>query len=133
MIPCPKTILILLVSVLLASCTKHSIEQESLPPAATTRFYTPLEGQVVPYGDSITIKAIAYSSDDLHGYELIIRKEADTTVYLVDHFHYHSDTLNIASGWRNHLSTPTSIEAELIVALDDLGHTQSSKLHFKVQ
>lgn len=118
---------------IVTSCTKHSIEEERVLPTAIIKFTSPFEGQSVAYGDSLTIKAIAYSTDDIHGYLLTLKKVGDTTIYFQNHVHVHADTLLIEQGWRNLLSTPTALEANLAVLLDDQGHTSTSSLRFTAE
>jgi hypothetical protein len=120
------------------ACTKHNGDEELTPehvPLASILFSSPTAGATFANGDSVTIKATAASTENIHGYDLVIRRADDTTVrYYVNHIHDHNDTLNINEKWKITVpSTPVNLEAEITLVLDHDGHTKKGKAAFRVQ
>ena len=101
-------------------------------PTATITFSSPLAGSVFNNGDSINIKAVAVSTDVLHGYDVAIHKAGDTTSYFFVHIHDHNATLAIDQKWKNTFTTANDMEAEVTLYLDHDGHTKKGKVAFKV-
>jgi len=117
----------------LISCAKHKDDIEEHIPAHTISFSSPQSITPYQFGDSVAIKATAISSETIHGYDLIIRKSNDTTKIFFQHVHDHNDTLLINKKWKNSVTGPANMEAQIILYLDHDGHTGSKKAAFKVQ
>jgi hypothetical protein len=122
----------------LFACTKHNGDEEKTPehiPVASIMFSSPTAGAVFANGDSITIKATAISTENVHGYDLAIRKAEDTTAqYYFTHIHDHNDTLNINEKLKLLVpSVPANLEAQITLVLDHDGHTKREKVAFRVQ
>lgn len=126
--------IILIFFAALSGCIKHSLEEELPPlPTATVTFLRPAPGDVFHSGDSINIKATVTSTAELHGYDLLIRKAGEASNYFFVHIHDHGDTVHIDQNWKDTLTSPANLEAELSIYLDHEGHTQKTKVSFASQ
>ena len=119
--------------VTLPSCTKHRDDFEERIPVAIINFDSPTASSIYNNGDSVLIKANAVSTETVHGYDVIIKKVNDTTKLFFLHVHDHNDTLLINKKWKNTLTGPANMEAQIILYLDHDGHTGTKKAAFKVQ
>jgi hypothetical protein len=123
-------------SLLFTACSGRA-EDELIPPEAipeaTIQFTSPLPDTTYTNGDSIVIKATAISTEDLHGFDLAIRKTTDSSNIYFIHIHNHNDTVHINEKWKVIVSSPSSLEAEIAVYLDHAGHTKKEKVGFYVQ
>ena len=120
-------------SIVFLSCTKHKDDIEENIPVSTISFSSPTASSVYQSGDSVLIKATAISTATVHGYDIIIRKASDTTKIFFQHVHDHNDTLYIDKKWKNTMTAPANMEAQVILYLDHDGHTGSKKVSFRVQ
>jgi hypothetical protein len=127
------TILFAAAVVALVSCTKHQGDIEENIPVATINFVSPTTSSIYHNGDSIAIQATAISTAAVHGYDVIIKKVNDTTKLFFQHVHDHNDTLLINQKWKNTVTAPANMEAQVILYLDHEGHTATKKAGFKVQ
>jgi hypothetical protein len=108
--------------------------EEEIIPVATINIFSPTSGSILPLNDSLSIRAQAISNAPLHGYDLVIRKANDTTVYLFSHVHDHEgDTITIDQKWKGLLQGPANLEAEITVYLDHELHKKSEKVSFRVE
>ena len=125
---------VLLLSLLapLAAC-EHEAELPAphLPPVATITFSSPAEGAVYRSGDTVTIEALAASTQDIHGYTVSINKAADTTTYYFLDLHAHNDSLAIRHQWVDTLTVPTALEARITIVLDHDGNTLTASRGFR--
>jgi hypothetical protein len=126
-------------SLLFSSCSKNESADpdESEPlPVATLQISSPVQDAVYNNGDSVSIKATAISTASIHGYDLAIRDTKDTTksLYFI-HIHDHNDTININEKWKSAVATtlPANLQAEITLYIDHEGHTQKTKVGFRVQ
>ena len=119
--------------IVLLSCTKHRDDVEERIPVATINFSSPTALSIYKFGDSVSIEGIAISTTTVHGYDVIVKKANDTTKLFFQHGHDHNDTLFINKKWKNTITTPTDLEAQIILYLDHDGHTGTKKARFKVQ
>ena len=116
-----------------SGCNKHKNDILEENPAAIITFSSPTAGASYHSNDSIAIKGRAIAANTMHGYDLIIKKVSNTTVYYTKHIHDHNDTLVIDQKWKSLQKTATNLEAHVIVYLDHDGHTASKKVGFTVQ
>lgn len=119
--------------VLLTACTKHSGDMEAPPAAVKFTFASPTENGVYNTNDSISIQGTAIALTTLHGYDLIIKNAADTTLYFSKHVHDHNDTLVINEKWKGTFTKSVTLEAQVTFAIDHDGNKFSKKVAFKVQ
>ena len=126
-------ILFILASVIMVSCTKHRGDIEQNIPAYTINFSSPTTSSVYHNGDSVTIQAVAISSETVHGYDVIIKKPNDSTKIFFQHVHNHNDTLYINQKWKNTFTVAANLEAQVILYLDHDGNTGIKKTGFRVQ
>jgi hypothetical protein len=129
------TILIALLLGVLFSCTReHGEDKAPKIPDATITFMSPLPGAVYTNGDSVTIQATAVSTEEIHGFDLAIRKVTDTanSIYFT-HIHDHTDTIIINEKWKSLVIPPVDLQAEIVIYLDHVGHTKKEKIQFRVQ
>ena len=117
----------------MCACTKHNGDIADHIPVATLTILKPLEGSVFNIGDSISIQAIAISSETIHGYDVMVKKANDTTTYFSTHIHDHNDTLLIDQKWKAAAGKGTSFEAVITLELDHDGHTLTRRVGFSVK
>lgn len=127
------TLLLSVFTIAFFSCVKHKDDIEEHIPAYTISFSSPASSTMYQFGDSVSIQATAISAETIHGYDLIIRKSNDTTKLFLQHVHDHNDTLAVNKKWKNTITGPANMEAQIILYLDHNGHTGSKKALFKVQ
>ena len=123
----------LAVLVLIISCKKHTAEEKHHIPVATIIIHSPVAGAVYHLGDSVSVQALAVSSDNLHGYDVFITKANDTTTYFFQHIHEHNDSATIDVKWKAAIASPAELEAHVTVYLDHALNTEKKKVGFKVQ
>lgn len=124
--------------IIAAGCRKHQMNKEGIPPeipVATISFSSPTPGMIFKNGDTVHIKAIAISTANYHGYDIVIHNAGERSgSYYFNHIHDHNDTLHISEKWKIQVpSTPTDLEAELSLVLDHEGHTKKGKVSFRVE
>jgi hypothetical protein len=128
-----KVISILLLTALIASCTKHKGDIEDAAPVASLMFLNPSINKTYRSGDSVNINALAISSASIHGYDLIIKKQNDTTTCYFLHVHEHNDTININKSWVNNMSGAHKMDAFIKLYLDHDGHVLTGKASFTIE
>ena len=117
--------------IVLFSCTNRHLEEDI--PEATISFIKPSAGDTFHVGDTVQIKAIASSTEPIHGYDLLIRKSGETQNLDFVHMHDHSNPITIEYKWKNTVSGPANLEAEITLTLDHAGHTKTEKTVFSTQ
>lgn len=127
------SVLVILSSLMVASCTKHRDDVPQNIPDYTINFSSPTISSIYQNGDSVTIQAVGISSETVHGYDIIIKKPNDTTKIFFQHVHDHNDTLYINQKWKNTFTVATNLEAQVILYLDHDGHTGTKKAGFRVE
>lgn len=123
---------LVLFAVLFSACTKHNDDVEDTSPKANIQFESPTAGTFYNSGDSVLIKGTASYASTIHGYDLIIRKAADTTKLFFVHVHDHKAALQINTRWKADVDN-VNLQAEVILYLDHDGHTDSKKVGFSVR
>ena len=118
---------------IVAGCVKHSQEEEAPVLTASIAFLKPTSGDIFHKGDSINIQAFVTAAQELHGFDLLIRKAGDASSYFFTHIHDHGDTIRVNQSWLDTLSSPANLEAELTIYLDHELHTQKATIGFKSQ
>jgi hypothetical protein len=126
------TIILIITSSLLFSCTKHKDDIIEPVPTASINFTSPLPGQIYPSADSVPIMATAIAKATIHGYDLRINKVNDTATCLFTHIHDHNDTLYINKKWKSSFTGPEDMEVTITLYLDHEGHTLVKKSAFKL-
>ena len=124
------SLFLLVVSIFFLSCAKHKGDIEEDIPAASVNFLSPAQNAVYK-GDSVTIQAVGISTEPIHGYDITIKKQNDTSVYFFKYVHEHNDTVYISEKWKSELHT--NLEASITLYLDHEGHTSTKKVGFHVQ
>jgi hypothetical protein len=128
-----RTILILLcASIIGFSCTKHKGDIEDQVPVASLSFIAPAINKSYQQGDTVNVQALAISTASIHGYDLIIKKQTDTTTCYFLHVHEHNDTIRINKNWINNVSGGHKMDAFIKLYLDHDGHTLTGKASFSV-
>jgi hypothetical protein len=127
------SVLAILASLMVASCTKHRDDVPQNIPEYTINFSSPTVSSIYQNGDSVSIQAVGISSETVHGYDIIIKKPNDTTKIFFQHVHDHNDTLFINQKWKNTFTVATNLEAQVILYLDHDGHTGTKKAGFRVE
>jgi hypothetical protein len=119
-----KTILpaLLLGALAIAACTKEKIvtvEKQvpvQTPPAATITITSPAEGDTYKKGDTVHIKATLIGQGELHGCNLGLVANEDSTIFF-KHEHIHTSTITIDTVWINNLTTAS---ADMMLNVDAL-------------
>jgi hypothetical protein len=128
-----KYLIAIFLPLIFIACEKHTMDKEPALEGAAITISEPTAGATYQLGDSISIRAKAIYKQNIHGYDLAIRKTNDTTVYYFIHVHDHNDTLLVDQKWKNTLSGPLNMEAELTFYLDHDGTTGIRKATFNIE
>ena len=117
------------------SCTKAEDDTTGENSDVQISFISPTEGMTYAIGDTIKINASGSSTNDIHGYDISIRKANDPSVtYYFNHVHYHNKTVTIQDKWKTLLTSPTNLEVEITLYLDHSNTTtKKSKVRIVVQ
>lgn len=129
-----KAICLLIISVLiLYSCEKHPLDKraEAMPYILT--FTSPVKNAIYYSEDSVRIQGTAIYTQNIHGYDILIKEVSDTTVYYFKHVHDHNDTLQISQAWKNTLTGSRNMEASITLYLDHDGNKGSGKVGFSLR
>jgi hypothetical protein len=113
------------------SCSSDSKDETLLLPEANIEMSSPLENAVVKFGDTLIIRGTATSTHELHGYEIGIRKPGASDLFF-QHYHGHSNTINIEEKWKNTLKETADMEVLISVVLDHEQHKQTKTIRFKI-
>jgi hypothetical protein len=127
------TFFLTVLTLIFFSCTKHKDDTEEHIPAYTINFSSPVSSTPYQFGDSVAIQGTVISTETIHGYDLIIKKANDTSKVFFLHVHDHNDTILLNKKWKNIITGPANMEAQIILYLDHDGHTGTKKATFKVQ
>lgn len=114
-----------LLFVLLALATSLSFfacEKEEHQHDAEISILAPTAGQTFSLNQTVSIQADITSEEELHGWEITLRKKSDNTVLYTTDKHTHGTTLEIREQWVNNVTAHTDVVLEVKVALD---HTSS--------
>ncbi len=106
------------ISLFAAACSKSDEEQEL---DATITIESPKLGQVFEKGDTVHIEADIKATQELHGWEIVIRKKADNSVVYSEDKHTHGEELHIHEHWVNNVTAHTDMILEVTAALDHTG------------
>ncbi|TCJ19625.1 hypothetical protein EPD60_00445 [Flaviaesturariibacter flavus] len=118
------------------ACSKHSGDVEptdDIIPVATLDIAQPTAGGTYRNGDTVRFVATAISTENIHGYDVFVRKANDTANIWFEHIHDHNDTLRINAYWINDRTAPQSMEANFTLYLDHDGHLLKKSVPFQVQ
>lgn len=128
-----KTLTIICMAAAAISCTKHKGDIDDHQPLASITFMDPSVNRTFRAGDSVNIKALAISSATIHGYDLIIKKQTDTTTCFFLHVHEHNDTININKTWVNTMGGSHKMDVFIKLYLDHDGHVLTAKAPFTIE
>jgi hypothetical protein len=126
-----SSLLIVLAGTILTACTKHKGDIADHVPVASLAIVKPVEGSVFSVGDTVVITGTAISDENIHGYDVIVKKANDTATYFSVHIHDHNDTLVINQKWKVSVSK-SALEALITVVLDHDGHALTRRAGFGV-
>lgn len=109
---------------LLALATSLSIfacEKEEHQHDAEISILAPTAGQTFSLNQTVSIQADITSEEELHGWEITLRKKSDNTVLYTTDEHTHGTTLQIREQWVNNVANHTDVVLEVKAALDHTG------------
>ncbi|MFN7115993.1 MAG: hypothetical protein ACK4TA_04295 [Saprospiraceae bacterium] len=106
---------IFVIILLFAACDDDN-EEQTLD--ATITIQSPTPGQVFEQGDTVHIAAAITAAQELHGWEIVIRKKADNAVVYSEDKHTHGEALQIKKHWVNNATAHTDLILEVTAALD---------------
>lgn len=114
-----------------SSCKKEVPQTNDQEQRQTTITITsPSENQEIEENATVNITGKIESSESLHGYEIIIRKKADSTVHFYKEEHAHGTVINYTESWVNNLHGHNEMELEVKAILDHDGTSTSKKVNF---
>lgn len=91
----------------------------------------PVESSVVRFGDTLFIRGTATCAQELHGYEIGIRKPGASNLYF-QHYHGHGNTITMEESWKNTINETSDMEVVVSVILDHEQHKQDKIIRFKI-
>lgn len=110
---------ILFITYLFIACDDDKDEDQKLD--ATITIESPTTGQVFEKGDTVLIKATIESVQELHGWQVVIRRKADNSIVYENDRHEHGEVLIIQEKWVNNVTAHTDLMLEVTAALDHTG------------
>ncbi len=125
-----STILLVLLGVTsYQSCTRESVPVNE----ASFAISSPLEGQLVHLGETVSIKAVLTGKEYLHGWAIEIRKKADGSVLYEKSLHTHGQSLHIDEAWSNNVPGNADLVLEVFAQLDHDGTMTSTTVNLHSQ
>ncbi len=116
------------VTLFATSCKKDDPKPDERQSIVTIS--TPTEGEKFAPQATVNITGEIKSSDELHGYQVVIRKKSDNSIVFEQNKHTHGTTVTINETWINDLHGHNDMELEVIGVLDHDGNTISNKVNF---
>jgi hypothetical protein len=113
------------------SCSRNDQDEEMVLPEANIEITSPVENSVVRLGDTLFIKGTSTSIQEMHGYEIGIRKPGASNLFF-QHYHGHGNTITIDESWKNTLNETADMEVLISVILDHEQHKQTKTVRFKI-
>ncbi|NCI45671.1 hypothetical protein [Sediminibacterium soli] len=126
-----KFLYVITIMLVAASCAKHAGDRIETAPSALLTISRPTAGQLLKTGDSIQIVALATATAVIHGYELYLTRQNDTTRICSLSVHDHNDTLIIDR--RLQPQPKGGYEAHILLKLDHEGHTLHKQVRFATE
>lgn len=121
-----KLIFFSLFLVIISSCKKEASTKQDI----SIDIISPLPNQVFKFGDTVKVIANVNSTEELHGYSLIIKKLGGGQVKN-NYDHEHGTSLTINKFWVSNITTTTEMIADITVELDHDGSTTTKSVLFK--
>lgn len=113
------------------SCNKEEPKPEpEQPVTATITITSPSANQEFEHDETVNITGKIEHSEELHGYQIIIRKKSDNSVQFQKEEHAHGTTVDFNESWVNDLHEHNEMELEVIAVIDHDGNTVSKKVNF---
>ncbi|RYY90969.1 MAG: hypothetical protein EOO15_00010 [Chitinophagaceae bacterium] len=131
-----KTRYLLALPLIALACSKHAGDTEPAEdhiPVATLSIAQPTAGATYRNGDTVRFVATAISTENIHGYDVYVRRAGDTANLYFDHIHDHNDTIRINTYWINDRAAPQNLEANFTLYLDHDGHLLKKSVPISVQ
>jgi hypothetical protein len=128
-----KYILLIAGTFAFQSCTKHKYDIVEHIPNAMLTIYSPATNTFVANSDTIRISALAVSDETIHGYDISILKQNDTTTFYKVHVHDHASVLNIDRKWKDTIPYPVNADVIITLILDHNKHTLTRKIPIHIQ
>jgi hypothetical protein len=97
---------------------------------ATITITSPSENQEIDHHATLNITGKIESSEELHGYKIVIRQKSDGSVKFEKSKHAHGTSIEFSETWENNVDGMQNMELEVIAILDHDGNTASSKVNF---
>lgn len=129
----PPALLLTLGLVPATACRHAAVETPHPVPVASIVFSSPQPGAVYAKGDTVRIRAVIVSTEELHGYLFFVGKAGENTPLHTEFIHDHNDTLAVEQEWVNTLATAAQLEAGITATLDHNGNTLTRKVAFAVR
>ena len=116
-----KKALFLALLALATSLPFFACEKEAHQHDADISILAPTAGQTFSLNQTVSIQADITSEEELHGWEITLRKKSDNTVLYTTDEHTHGTTLQIREQWVNNVANHTDVVLEVKAALDHTG------------
>jgi len=117
-----KKALLLALLTLATSLSFFACDKEEHQHDAEISILAPTAGQTFSLNQTVSIQADITSEEELHGWEITLKKKSDNTVLYTTDKHIHGTSLQIREQWVNNVTAHTDVVLEVKVALD---HTSS--------
>ncbi len=113
------------------SCKKKEEHTEPHVNTATITIASPIAGSAYAFGDTVHIRSTVTAQQEMHGYEVYIRKQIDSLVVFSRQLHLDGTSYDIREEFVNNVSVPLDMELEIVVILDHEGNKTSRKVAFR--
>lgn len=117
-----KKSLLLALLALATGMSFFACEKDKHDHEAEITILSPTAGQTFSLNQTVSIQADITSEEELHGWEITLKKKSDNTVLYTTDKHTHGTSLQIREQWVNNVTAHTDVVLEVKVALD---HTSS--------
>jgi hypothetical protein len=127
-----KSSLLFAVCVIFLSCKdEEHTETGHHMNSATITISSPTTNDQFHHNDTVQVVATAMAVEDLHGYEVRIRRMPDSLVVFSTDSHTHGTTVQIRETWVCTISDSTDMEVEIAVVLDHEGNKTRKSQGFR--
>lgn len=126
-----KTAFFILLSLAMAATTISCSKDDHSPGEVEIKILSPSAGQTFSLNQVVPLQADITAKEELHGWEITLRKKSDNSTLYSKSKHTHGKVLKIREEWTNNVTHHTDVIFEVKVELDHNGSTpQTATVQF---
>lgn len=108
---------------------KHKMDNSHSENEVTIQLSTNASNDTLEYGAELHINGSVVGTQELHGYQLVLKNMMTDSVLFETGEHDHANTYNIHGHWVNDLENTTGLHLTLTVEKDHDGGILTKELH----